>query len=136
MRILLCIFLGLLINGCSSSSDLPNARPPVSQRTLSSSKIESIISGLAPYWKTKNLATLFANCLPNTLDTTVQIVTSSPPDAFVITGDIDALWLRDSQNQVMPYLPYAPEDTVLQSLIIGLIARHANSVMIDSFANR
>ena len=42
------------------------------------------------------LAKLFANCLPNTLQTTLrQTTVEGKPDTFVITGDIDAMWLRD-----------------------------------------
>ncbi len=82
---------------------------------------------------------MFSNCLPNTLDTTVSYAGASwynaGPDSFVITGDINALWLRDSANQVMPYVPYAAQDAKLQSLLEGLIARHAHSVNIDPFAN-
>jgi uncharacterized protein len=58
-----------------------------------------------------------------------------PLDSFVITGDIEALWLRDSANQLIPYVPYAPSDDSLMSLFEGLIARHAKSVLIDAFAN-
>ena len=57
------------------------------------------------------LAWLFENCFPNTLDTTVRAgQRDGKPDTFVITGDIDAMWLRDSSAQVWPYLPLAKED--------------------------
>ena len=56
-------------------------------------------------------------------------------DSFVITGDIDALWLRDSANQILSYAPYAPQDESLRQLFQGLIARHAKSILIDPFAN-
>lgn len=76
------------------------------------------------------------------MDTTVSYFTrvlsnstSDDLDSFVITGDIDAMWLRDSANQLMPYIPYANQDYHLQSLIEGLINRHAKSILIDSFAN-
>jgi meiotically up-regulated gene 157 (Mug157) protein len=38
-------------------------------------------------------------------------------------------------NQVLPYLPYAPDDPSLQALVTGLINRHASSILLDSFAN-
>jgi meiotically up-regulated gene 157 (Mug157) protein len=46
------------------------------------------------------------------------------PDTFIITGDIFALWLRDSTNQVLPYIPFATKDPNLQNMIKGLINRH------------
>ncbi len=46
------------------------------------------------------LARMFANCLPNTLDTTVYYTDPSGADTFIVTGDISAMWLRDSMNQV------------------------------------
>jgi hypothetical protein len=58
---------------------------------------------------------LFADCFPNTLDTTV--VSASANDTFIITGDINAMWLRDSSWQVFPYFPYISADPHLQSMI-------------------
>ncbi|RYG50050.1 metal-independent alpha-mannosidase [archaeon] len=45
------------------------------------------------------------------------------------------MWLRDSSNQLLPYLPYASSDAALKQLAAGLIARHARSVLIDPYAN-
>jgi meiotically up-regulated gene 157 (Mug157) protein len=121
---------------CNAS--LPDARPSLEKRTFQSPAIENLISTLTPLFVNPDMAMLFSNCLPNTLDTTVSFHSpqgSTPLDSFIITGDIDALWLRDSGNQVVPYLPYGPSDPALQSLFEGLIARHANSVLIDPFAN-
>jgi uncharacterized protein len=121
---------------------LPNQRPDYDKRTFHSSAIDQLILTLQPLFKNPELATVFANSLPNTLDTTVSSYTKNPEninqtdlDAFIITGDIDALWLRDSMNQVLPYLPYSVEDKTLQYLFEGLINRHAKSILIDSFAN-
>jgi meiotically up-regulated gene 157 (Mug157) protein len=96
-----------------------------------------LIQKLGPLFKDPDMATLFSNTLPNTLDTTVLYQTGDS-DSFIITGDIEALWLRDSMNQMLPYLPYMTEESdggALMSLSRGLIKRQANCLSIDSFAN-
>ena len=87
-----------------------------------------------------SLGQLFENCFPNSLDTTIKFMTINETskvglDSFIITGDIKALWLRDSANQILPYTPYAAQDESLRQLFQGLIARHAKSILIDPFAN-
>ena len=118
---------------------VPSVRPAVTNRTYTSSTINKLISELSPLFKDPDMGTLFGNCLPNTLDTTVLYATDgsdgSTPDSFVITGDISAMWLRDSANQLMPYVPYVLEDPALATLVEGLIARQAYSVLLDPFAN-
>ena len=82
------------------------------------------------------LAWMFENCFPNTLDTTVRVGTfDGKPDTFVITGDIAAMWLRDSSAQVWPYLPLLGDDRPLQNLIQGVIRRQTRSILIDPYAN-
>jgi hypothetical protein len=79
---------------------------------------------------------MFENCYPNTLDTTVEICTTTgQPDTFIITGDIDAMWLRDSACQVWPYLSLAKDDPNLRKLFHGLIGRHARCTLLDPYAN-
>lgn len=133
-------FVALAIYQASAGA-LPIVRPPVKDRTFQSPAIDSLISTLSPLFANPDLATLFTNCLPNTLDTTVYYHTpakeanSTNLDTFVITGDIEAMWLRDSSNQVLPYIPYSASDPDLQLMLEGLIARQAKSVLIDPFAN-
>lgn len=118
-----------------------NERPPIEKRTYTSKTINDLIEKLSPLFQDADLAILFGNTFPNTLDTTVYYSGKASTnidgdlDSFIITGDIDALWLRDSANQVVPYLPYLAKDNDLQALVKGLISRHARSVTIDSFAN-
>lgn len=74
---------------------------------------------------------VFEKCFMNTLETTVQ---AEPGDTFVITGDIHAMWLRDSTAQVLHYLRFADDERVA-ALIEGLIARQAKNVLLDPYAN-
>ncbi len=83
------------------------------------------------------LRSLFGNCFPNTLDTTVSFASDADglPDTFVVTGDIDAMWLRDSTNQVWPYLRFVTEDETLDRLIQGVIRRQVRCVLADPYGN-
>jgi meiotically up-regulated gene 157 (Mug157) protein len=80
------------------------------------------------------LAWLFENCFPNTLDTTAFFETEGP-DTFVITGDILAMWLRDSCAQVWPYLPLMKDDPGLDRLVQGTIRRQVHCILLDPYAN-
>ena len=79
------------------------------------------------------LATLFAQCFPNTLETTTELLEDGT--TFVFTGDIPALWLRDSSAQVNPYIALAADDPALQRMLRGLIQRQACYLQIDPYAN-
>lgn len=133
----------LLTAGLFLSKDLaafelgyPNVRVPLDKRHFSSPAIEKAILKFQQKVSDKELGWLFNNCLPNTLDTTVSFtVTNGKPDTYVITGDIDAMWLRDSSAQVWPYLAFMKEDKKLQQLIAGVINRQTHYVLKDSYAN-
>ena len=73
--------------GGAAGCVLPPMRPPPAERTFVSPAVDAAIAALTPRFKDPNLATLFANALPNALDTTV-FRQSGADDTFIITGDI------------------------------------------------
>lgn len=129
---------GLLINKRISfaSSTYPGVRAVAAQRRFSSPVVESAITEFKANVKDPELGWLFNNCFPNTLDTTVTFTQKNgKPDTYVITGDIDAMWLRDSSAQVWPYLHFIKEDKNLQQLIAGVINHQAACILKDPYAN-
>jgi len=119
-----------------SGRDLPTVRVAVNQRNFRSQAVEDTIRMVRTQIKTTELGWLFENCFPNTLDTTVDFsMVNGRPDTYVITGDIDAMWLRDSTAQVWPYLPLMKQDEPLRQLIEGVINRQTRNIRKDPYAN-
>ena len=90
---------------------------------------------LQAYYETHfpSLAPLVKGCFLNTIETTVQQLDDG--GYFVITGDIPAMWLRDSGSQVGLYTRFAAQDPDLQAILESVISRQANLVLRDPYAN-
>lgn len=117
---------------------LPYQRPSPHCRTFHSPLVEKVIEDITSRMKDKDLARLFENAFPNTLDTTIRwhVDGSSKKkhthgeyawgkwdraQSFVVTGDINAEWLRDSTNQLLQYQGLAKKEKKLENLILGAI---------------
>ncbi|OWP03159.1 hypothetical protein B2J93_7185 [Marssonina coronariae] len=132
---------------------LPFQRPSIYCRTFTSPLVEKVIEDVTARMVDKDLARLFENAFPNTLDTTVrwhvdgktkhtELKRSSReswkwdgPQSFVVTGDINAEWLRDSTNQLLQYQPLAMKDEKIFTLILGAINTQAEYVIESPYCN-
>ena len=112
-------------------------RPEPAKRLFRSQAIDHKIDEVRQQLKNLKLRWMFTNCFPNTLDTTVHFRRDSTnrPDTFVYTGDIHAMWLRDSAAQVWPYVQFAPTDKALQDMLAGVINRQFKCINFDPYAN-
>jgi meiotically up-regulated gene 157 (Mug157) protein len=122
----------------SGRYNLSYQRPPQQCRTFISQDVEDTIERLNKSITDRDLARLFENSYPNTLDTAIKFHgvaanNSAEELTFVITGDINAMWLRDSANQMQSYLPLLQASASSNSIaslyrgVINLQSRYINT---------
>ncbi|MGN0855168.1 MAG: glycoside hydrolase family 125 protein [Kiritimatiellia bacterium] len=107
----------------------PYQRPAPEHRTFRSASVDRCIEATAKRIADPELRKMFVACFPNTLDTTVK------GEGYVITGDIDAMWQRDSAAQVWPYLRFVKDDPALAELIRAVLRRQFAAIRRDPYAN-
>ena len=123
-RTLLLASAILLLSGAMAhGKDYESQRPAPEKRLFRSEAVESKITQMQGILTNPRLAWMFANCYPNTLDTTVHFGKDEDGNfrTFVYTGDIHAMWLRDSGAQVWPYIQLANEDEHLRNMLAGVL---------------
>ncbi|KAK4217643.1 hypothetical protein QBC37DRAFT_307666 [Rhypophila decipiens] len=131
----------------------PYVRPPPECRNFKLPAMEAMIERMKGVIADPDLFRLFENSYPNTLDTMVKwrgyaksTNTSSLGErdvtdeelTYVITGDIDAMWLRDSASQIYSYLPFlepSNDPDSLASLWRGLINSHSRYIVISPYCH-
>ena len=118
-------------------AEYTDQRPASEKRLFTSAAVEAEIERVCALLTNERLRWMFRNCFPNTLDTTVHYREDAEgnPDTYVYTGDIPAMWLRDSGAQVWPYVQLCTQDPALQRMIAGVIRRQFKLIAIDPYAN-
>lgn len=134
MLLISAILMGAI---CIGTNEYESRRPEKDSRLFTSEAVEETVEKVCSVLENPKIRWMFSNCFPNTLDTTVHFRRDEDgnPDTFVYTGDIHAMWLRDSGAQVWPYVRFADRDEHLKEMIAGVINRQFMSICIDPYAN-
>ena len=126
--------LALCVGLSACAQKYPDQRPAPEKRLFVSEAVEAKIAEVAPQLTNPKLRWMFMNCFPNTLDTTVHYDEATGL-TFVYTGDIHAMWLRDSGAQVWPYVDLSRGDEHLRKMVAGVIREQFTLINIDPYAN-
>lgn len=138
MKKIITVMTAGIVAASLSAQEYDCRRPAPDQRLFVSEAVEAKIAEVQSMLTNPKLAWMFGNCFPNTLDTTVHFTDedgTGEPDTFVYTGDIHAMWLRDSGAQVWPYIQLANQDEHLKRMVAGTINRQFELINIDPYAN-
>lgn len=81
----------------------------------------------------ERIGAMVSAALRRTLTDTVTI--GADGTAFVITGDIPAMWMRDSTTQLTPYLRFLGECPPLADLVAAVVRRQLACLDHDPYAN-
>lgn len=120
----------------AAEPEFPVVRRAAPLRRFTSKAVENAITEFTSKVKNKELGWLFNNCFPNTLDVSVSYAEiEGKPDTYLSAGDVDAMWLRDSSNQVWSYLPFMRKDKALKELVGGVINRQVKYILKDPYAS-
>ena len=138
MKKIIALTIGLAMALNLAAQNYRSERPSEGNRLFTSEVVELKIQDIKALLVNPKIAWMFENCYPNTLDTTVHFDeggNAGRGDTFIYTGDIPAMWLRDSGAQVWPYVRYAAVDPNMRKMIAGTIIRQFKLICMDPYAN-
>lgn len=138
MKKIIALTIGLAMALNLAAQNYRSERPSEGNRLFTSEVVELKIQDIKAMLVNPKIAWMFENCYPNTLDTTVHFDeggNTGRGDTFIYTGDIPAMWLRDSGAQVWPYVRYAAVDPNMRKMIAGTIIRQFKLIGMDPYAN-